>query len=120
MRKQYEQICMDDVTMEQDPLEYLLRCTKTQQRVWKTLWDMRDANNQVATTQKELSEGLEISASHVSTALKFLVVNDMIQREGIHFYLNPHHWWYGEDHRKQTARIDWDNRKEISGTNNNK
>jgi hypothetical protein len=107
---------MDDVTMENDPLELLLRCTPTQQRVWKFIWNKRDATNHVATTQKEIGDALGISSSHVSTAAKGLYKHDMLQREGIHFYLNPHHWWYGEEYAKLQARDEWDKRKEKDAT----
>jgi len=116
MRRKYEQICMDDVRMDNDPLELLLMCTRTQQRVWKYIWNLRDAENQVATTQKEISEGLEISSSHVSTAVKFLFSIDMMQRDGIHFYINPYHWWYGEEYSKLRARSEWDKRREQDAT----
>jgi hypothetical protein len=46
--------------------------------------------------------------------MRSLIEDDMVQRNGIHFYVNPWHVWFGEDHHKQTARIEWDKRKELN------
>ena len=93
-----------------DALDLLLFCPKTQQRIWKHLWNARDLDNHTSTTQKEVGDALSISSSNVSAAMKGLIGADMIQRNGIHFYINPHHWWFGEEHRKLIAREEWDKR----------
>jgi uncharacterized protein YneR len=124
MRKQYEQICMDDyIEVESEPcdaLDLLMMRPKAQQRLWKYLWNNRDLDGHLSTTQKEIGEAMNVGAPNISSSMRGLINADMVQRDGIHFYINPHHWWYGEDHRKQTARTEWDKRKEICGTNNNK
>jgi hypothetical protein len=121
MRKQYEQACMDIRNIDgQDTIDLLLAMPKLSSRIWKHLFDHRDLDGHVATTQKEVAAELGVAPQHISTSFKYLLENDHVQRNGIHFYINPYHWWYGEDHRKQTARTEWDKRKEICGTNNNK
>lgn len=114
MRKQYEQICMDNLTIDgEDPLDLVGLLPKIQFKVWKHLFNGKDLDNQVATTMGEISEEMGIHYPNVGSAIRALVVKEHLQRDGIHFYINPYHWWFGDDTRKQHARASWDNRKEI-------
>jgi len=118
MKRQYEQACMDIRNVDgQDTIDLLLAMPKLAGRVWKHLFDKRDLDGHVATTQKEICSTLSQHAPHVSTAFKYLVENNHVQRDGIHFYINPYQWWYGEDPRKQQARLAWDKRKELDEVN---
>jgi len=79
--------------------------------VWKSLFDMRDLDGHVATTNKEIGEHLNVDKANISRSISWLVKNEHIQREGIHFHVNPYNWWYGLPVRKLKAREEWDKRK---------
>ncbi len=115
MRKKYWQVCVDNIMeIQSDPVDVvdlLLTMPKMEARLWKHMWNMCDTNNHLATTQKELADQMGTGAPKVSMGMKGLLEKDMVQRNGIHFYVNPWHVWFGEDHHKQTARTEWDKRK---------
>ena len=84
---------------------------KLQGRVWKHLFNLKDLDGQIATTNKEVSEALGVAAPNISTAISWLVGHEDIQRDGIHFYVNPYRWWFGNLDRRHIARVSWDKRK---------
>ena len=118
MRKKHWQVCMDNIMeIQSDPvdvIDLLITRPKMEFRLWKHMWNISDTNNHIAITQKELAEQMGVSAPKVSGAMRSLIEDDMVQRNGIHFYVNPWHVWFGEDYHKQTARIEWDKRKELN------
>jgi len=114
MRRNYEQACMDIRTPKgEDCIDQLLAMPKLQGRVWKHLFDTRDLDGHVATINKEIAVVLEVDPANISRAVNWLVKNQFVQRQGIHFFMNPYRWWYGDDRRKQDARTEWDQRKEL-------
>jgi hypothetical protein len=116
MRKKYWQVCVDNIMeIQSDPVDVvdlLLEMPKMEARLWKHMWNNCDANNHLATTQKELADQMGTGAPKVSMGMKGLVKKEMVQRNGIHFYVNPWHVWFGEEGRKDAARVEWDMRKQ--------
>lgn len=100
-----------------DVIDLMINRPKMEFRLWKHMYDRTDLDNHLATTQKELADELNAGAPKVSIAMKGLIRDDMVQRDGIHFYINPWHVWFGEDWRKQQARVEWDKRKELDEVN---
>lgn len=108
---------MDSKTIDgEDPLDLVACLPKMQFRVWKHLFDMKDLDNHVPTTIKEVAGALEVHYPNVATAIRALLGKGHLQKDGIHFYINPYHWWYGDDWRKEQARDEWDKRKELNET----
>ena len=112
MRYDHEQACMDIKTTDgKDCIDLLLAMPKLQGRVWKHLFNLKDLDGQIATTNKEVSEALGVAAPNISTAISWLIGHEDIQRDGIHFYVNPYRWWFGSLDRRHIARVSWDKRK---------